>query len=250
MPTDEWPHLSNAPITEAVIEFQFAISDNVTIDMLRKVADELKASFPQQDEKRSSFFKAVMTPSGPETEMYDQGVVGISVKSEDGNKIVQLLRDRFAFSHLPPYKNWELLEEDAIAIWNIFLEKTNIGGINRVGVRFINRIELEVPFSDFNDYLVAAPIIPVGLPQALGAFNMQLAIPNHEIGADAIVNMSMGGWDKEKNIVPVFLDIDVGKVGNIDVDKESLHNILVGLRKYKNELFFRNITENVVRKYK
>ena len=247
--SEQWHHLSNAPIVEAVIEFQFAVSDNVTIEMLQEVADVLKAKFPQQEEKRSSVFKAVMKSSGPETEVHDAGLVGISAKSEDNKNIVQLLRDRFSFSQLPPYQKWELLEKQAIEIWKTFLDKTKIDGVNRVGVRFINKIELDIPMDDFNDYIVGAPVVPNGLPQFLSAFDMRLIIPNKEIEADGIVNMSMNGWDKEKNIVPVILDIDVGKTGQIQSDEESLHDTLAELRNYKNELFFRNITDKVVRKY-
>jgi len=246
---EQWPYLSNAPIIEAIIEFQFSVSDNVTIEMLQEVADVLKDEFPQQEEKRSSIFKAVIKSSGPETEVHDGGLVGISAKSLDNKNIVQLFRDRFSFSQLPPYKNWELLEEQAIKIWNIFLDKTKNDGVNRVGVRFINKIELALPLDDFNDYIVGAPVVPEGLPQFLGAFDMRLIIPNKEIEADGIVNMSMNGLDKEKNVVPVILDVDVGKTGHMQSDEKSLHETLAELRHYKNELFFRNITDKVVRMY-
>ncbi len=247
--SEQWPNLSNAPIIEAIIEFQFSVSDNVTIEMLQEVADVLKADFPQQEEKRSSIFKAVIKSSGPETEVHDGGLVGISAKSSDDKNIVQLFRDRFSFSQLPPYQNWEMLEENAIKIWKIFLDKTKIDGVNRVGVRFINKIELDLPLGDFNDFIVGAPTIPDGLPQFLGAFDIRLIIPNKEIEADGIINMSMNGLDKKKNVVPVILDLDVGKTGHILSDEESLHNTLADLRSYKNELFFRNITDRVVRKY-
>ena len=247
--SEQWPYLTNAPIIEAIIEFQFSVSDNVTIEMLREVADVLKTDFPQQEEKRSSIFKAVIKSSGPETEVHDGGLVGISAKNSDNKNIVQLFRDRFSFSQLPPYQNWELLEEHAIKIWNIFLDKTKIDGVNRVGVRFINKIELDLPLDDFNDYIVGAPVVPDGLPQFLGAFDMRLIIPNKDIEADGIINMSMSGFDKEKNVVPVILDVDVGKTGRMQSDEESLHKTLAELRHYKNELFFRNITERVVRKY-
>ncbi len=59
--------------------------------------------------------------------------------------------------------------------------------------------------------------------------------------------MSMNGLDKKKNVVPVILDVDVGKTGQMQSDEESLHKTLVGLRNYKNELFFHNITDRVRR---
>lgn len=247
--SEQWPYLSNAPIIEAVIEFQFSVSDNVTIEMLQEIADSLRLDFPKQEEKRSSVIKTVIKSSGPETEVHDGGLVGVSAKSSDDKNIVQLFRDRFSFSQLPPYQNWELLEKQAIKIWNMFLNKTKIESVNRVGVRFINKVELNLPMDDFNDYIVGAPVIPKGLPQFLGAFDVRLIIPNKDIEADGIVTMSMNGLDKEKNVVPVILDVDVGKTGRMQSDEESLHQTLVDLRNYKNELFFRNITDKVVRKY-
>jgi len=59
----------------------------------------------------------------------------------------------------------------------------------------------------------------------------------------------MGGLDSEKNVIPVILDIDVGMVGRYASKEENLKKILGPLREYKNDIFFRNITDKVVRKY-
>ncbi len=245
----EWSHLTHAPIAEAVIEFQFDGSENVTLESLKSIAEKLKELYPNQNQKRGSVIKALVKDSGPETEIVDKGVVGISARSEDGNKILQLLQDRFAFSHLQPYTKWGDLEKDTFYVWNCVIDEIDIECVKRVGVRFINRIEIDMPIESFSDYIVSAPIIPEGIPQGISAYEQRVIIPNPDNGAIAIVNQSMGGLDSEKNVVPVILDIDVGMAGRYVSKEENLKKILGPLREYKNDMFFRNITDKVVRKY-
>lgn len=246
---DKWPLLKNAPITEAVIELQFGEDSKVSLDVIEKVLKNLKPDFPLQNEKRNSIIRANIKESGAETEVYDEGVVGYVARSKDGKKVITLLKDRFAFSQLAPYSRWEVLESDALLVWNVFVEIAEVNFIGRVGLRFINRIELELPFEDFSDFLVSAPIVPEGLPQGFMNFEQRVVIPNPEIRAIAIVNQSMESFRAESKVVSVVLDIDVGKRIESELEIEELQKILSTLRDYKNEVFFRNITEKVVEMY-
>lgn len=246
---DKWPHLKNAPITEAVIEFQFDGSEKIAIESLESIAEKLKELYPNQDQKRGSVIKALIKDTGPETEIVDKGIVGITARSENGQKILQLLQDRFALSHLQPYTKWEDLENDTFQVWRFLLEEIKLGYVKRVGVRFINKIEIDMPIKAFSEYMTSAPLIPDGLPQAISVYEQRLIIPNPDIEALAVVTQSMQGLDQEKNVVPIILDIDVGKTGRFSSKEENLKQILGSLREYKNDIFYRNITDKVVRKY-
>lgn len=77
----KWPYLTHAPIAEAVIEFQFDGSENVAFESLKLIAGELKELYPNQNNKRGSVIKAPVKDTGPETEIVDKGIVGISARS-------------------------------------------------------------------------------------------------------------------------------------------------------------------------
>jgi len=247
---DKWLHLTNAPITEAVIEFQFADSDSLEIDALQAISRLLESKYPLEQEKKSQIIRAVINNSVPATEYIDEGTIGFIRRTEDGIKVVHLLQDRFAFSHLAPYTCWGDLEKYAFDAWNIFQKEMGIKQLKRVGVRFLNRIEIGLPIKDFSDYLYSPPVISEKLPQAVVAFNQRIVLPNKEIEAIAIINQSLDGAEHEKNIVPVILDIDVGKIGSYEASDENLLKILRSLREYKNDIFFGYITPKALEKYK
>lgn len=248
--TDKWPHLSSAPITEAVIEFQFADSENLAIDALQGVSCLLESKYPIEQEKKSQVIRAAINDSAPITEFIDKGTIGFIRRTEDGIKVVQLLQDRFAFSHLAPYTNWDNLEQCAFEAWNIFQKKKSIKQLKRIGVRFLNRIEIDLPMKDFADYLYSPPVISEQLPQAVMAFNQRIVLPNKDIEAIAIINQSLESTEQEKNVVPVILDIDVGKIGNFNASEENILKILRSLQEYKNQIFFGYIKPMALEKYK
>lgn len=243
-------HLSKAPITEAVIEFQFANSLVLAIDAIQGVSNLLESDYPTEQVRKTKIIRGVINNSEQITETVDEGIVGFVRSSEDGVKVIQLLQDRFAFSHLAPYASWEDLEKDAFEAWRIFQNKINIKHIKRIGVRFINRIEIDLPMGSFDDYLYNSPVISDTLPQEVSAFNQRVVLPNKEINAIAIINQSMEGADQEKNVVPVILDIDVGKLGNFETSKENIMQLLRSIRKYKNDIFFGYITSKALEKYR
>ncbi len=246
---DKWPHLSSAPITEAVIEFQFSDSESLTIEVLRNISHLLESMYPIEQEKKSQVIRAVVKGSTPETEYIDEGTIGFTRRSEDGIKIIQLLQDRFAYSHLAPYTTWDDLEQGAFEAWNIFRKEVGIKHIKRVGVRFLNRLDIDLPIKDFADYLYSPPVISDKLPQAVMMHAQRVVLPNKDIEAIAIINQSVEGVDHDKKIVPVILDIDVGKIGNFEASEENILQILRSLQGYKNDIFFGYITPKALEKY-
>ena len=61
----------------------------------------------------------------------------------------------------------------------------------RLGLRYINRIEIPLPMRDFKDYILTVPEIAPGVPQGLERFFMRLVIPSDEAQAVAVVTQSM-----------------------------------------------------------
>ena len=87
--TSKWPHLSNAPITEAIIEFQFNDAKNSAIDSIRNASKLLESEYPIEQEKKSQVIRAVINDDTPSTEYIDEGIVGFVRRSEDGKKVIQ-----------------------------------------------------------------------------------------------------------------------------------------------------------------
>jgi uncharacterized protein (TIGR04255 family) len=60
-------------------------------------------------------------------------------------------------SRLPDYPKWEEFATEALSLWGKYAALTKPVEIQRIGVRFINRIPIPAQAGDLNDYLVNAP---------------------------------------------------------------------------------------------
>ena len=247
--SEKWPHLSKAPITEAIIDFQFADTENIEFDNIKSLEEILVKDFPEIQPKRISKITTMISPAGPVTEISDEGFHGIVCSSEDNIKVIQILTDRFALSYLKPYSNWIEFESDVLGYWQIVQKKLSISALKRIGVRFINKIEMDLPVLDFNDYFRSIPQIDPELPQSLLGFHQQFAFQFPDKNSLAIVALNFENIDQTKQVANMLLDIDVGYTGLMDTGAARLKKILSELRDYKNLIFYKMITQKVVEKY-
>ena len=110
-------------------------------------------------------------------------------------------------------------------------------------MRYINKIELPLPFVDFREYLLTIPDIADGLPTNVAQFFMQLVIPFERIGAVAIVNETINSEGALGRTLPIIFDIELHKAVNVSADGVELWRHLEELREAKNEVFFRSVTD-------
>ncbi len=110
----------------------------------------------------------------------------------------------------------------------------------RIATRFINQIKIPLPFNDFNEYLSKPLDIPEDLPQGVSNYLIRY-VTNDESGKYyATVTQSFD--HVESNYLPFMLDIDTYVHGQFEISDE-IWTHLEELRKFKNRIFFGNITE-------
>lgn len=176
-------------------------------------------------------------------------LVGKRVDYPSRNQVVQLRGDGFSFSQLPPYETFELALGDALRVWEQYAEVLRSPLIYRLTVRFINALTLPLPIVAFQDYLISAPTIPHGLPNTLASFLTRLVMPK---GEDvAIVSQVLEGQTENGDGLNVLFDIEVTHECNVvATDIEAIKAILLRLRDYKNDIFFKSLTEKALEAYR
>jgi uncharacterized protein (TIGR04255 family) len=63
--------------------------------------------------------------------------------------------------------------------------------INRLALRYVNRLDLPLPVGDLKYYLRTVPEVSPDLPQGLSGYFMQLQIPQEDISAILILNQAL-----------------------------------------------------------
>jgi len=244
----DFPHLTKAPITEALIDIQVAHKEAPSMEVLRGVVDVIKDDFPVIEERFLASlqveFKDKEAKAGRK-----QAPHGFNAKSEDGKYVIQVLVGRLSVNRLAPYISWDDLREKTERIWGIYLEKVKPARVTRLATRYINRIVLpNKPFELSN--LLRKPVeLPEGLPEGVGSYLVRLAIPDTETGSVAYVHQVLEPATPERSSHFIF-DIDVFMGMDLDPHSEEVWETLEGLRGYKNRIFFRCLTEQVVESFK
>ena len=247
-----YTRLSRPPITEALIDFRIRTEVEPNLSELEKLCDELKSQFPIK--KRNFKFSGGMkigdgSQIDPEAS-FSQWLIGFRLETTDGKRVAQLNIDGFTMSWLTPYDTWESLRDYAKPVWEQYRLTVKPEAVIRVAVRYINRIEIDLPMVDFDRFLVAPPIVPKCLPQLVENFVTRTVVALTDQQAHVIVTQGSEAVDQGRRTLPVVIDIDAFKEDSFDVDGDSIWTTLEFLRTVKNDAFFGSLTAQALEKYR
>ena len=231
----------NAPITEALLDIRAILPDHTGLDQLASFHDSVRDRYPNKRDRKIWTGSIHVRAEGPEIAGSSGGIDGFLFSSVDGKNIVQCRLDGFTFNRLKPYDKWETFREEAFKLWQSYVRIAAPKEITRVALRYINRIEIPLPITDFKDYVLTGPEIAPGLPQGLTGFFMQLTIPITDIPAQAIVTETIEPITETKRL-PFILDIDVCRQAAFNVAEHDAWEVFEKLHDLKNHIFFKSIT--------
>lgn len=241
-----FPH---APITEAVLDIKVEAQSQLSRSMLEKYHEKIKERFPEKQQRTAFKADIKFTPEGPTASIPSSEPDGYLFRSPAKNKIVQVRFDGFTFNKLKPYDNWDVFKAESQELWRLYYELTNPTKITRLALRYINRIEIPLPFNKFQDYILTMPAVSPLLPQVLSGFFMRLAIPKPELEATAIINETIENITDNQRL-PLIFDIDVFREVNFTDNLSEIWSIFDKLRAFKNDIFFNSITEKTAELFK
>ncbi len=237
--TDQVPY-TKAPITEALIDIQVTLPEDVTVSDLARVDIGEEIGYPQ---RRNRFAVLGEIAIGDQIETAARQMhVGYDFVSMDERQIVQVRQNGYTFSRLAPYDRWQTFREEARRLWDVYRSVAKPVSITRVAVRYINRLDLPLPMDDFKDYLRTVPEVAPDLPQELGGYLMQLAIPQVDLDSLLLLNETLLPAPNP-DTVSILLDIDLFRQLEESVEDDELWSLLEQFRHRKNQVFEACITE-------
>lgn len=240
-----YPHLANAPIVEAVIDWRAKLPATFEIAQLKRVEDLISRGYSDVEEQQQFEHLLRVAESEPQQSFRQLGVQAYRYRSPDGTRIAVLKRDGFSFSRLKPYTSWEEVFAEALTLWGIYSSLVKPEEISRIAVRYINRLLLPLPIPNFAEYLTAPPTLPGKIPQLLSAFMTQTVV--HEPGSDiaARITQAIESGPVEEEL-PILLDIDVFINKSFSPENDDWWDLFAGLRAMKNRIFFASLTTKTV----
>lgn len=234
-------HYPNAPITEAIIDLRVTCGDGIELALLKQVGDEVQTHYPKQEELFEAVGQMEVGRRGGSASVR-QTHVGWKFISEDRKQIVQSRLNGYTFSRLAPYDRWEPFRDEAKRLWDVYRRRVTPGTVERVAVRYINRVDIPGPSVDLKDYFRTSPEIAPELPQQLEGYFMQLRLPFPEISGHCLVNQTIVPPPQE-GVVSVVLDIDLFRDQDPPTGEPGIWGFFETLHDAKNRVFEACITD-------
>jgi len=249
---EAFEHLPRAPIVEAVIDIQARATQNLEEPLLRSQLETRLESYRFLDSLREFHSEVKIEPGRPPSQVVrDLGWKGVRFRSSDEKHIAQFNRDGFAFSRFEPYVTWERFSEAALTFWSIYQEIAQPREIHRIGLRYINRIQLPLGEMLFEDYINAAPTPPTGLNLPFQKFmhHDTLTVPEQPYSINLIRTIQSPASAGATGFA-LILDIDVFTPQVFELDEVKLTHRLLEMRWLKNKAFFGSVTEKALERFR
>ncbi len=239
----------NPPIEEALCEFRFQPSQDWDLTIPGKLHLQLGTEYRgKPQEQKVVNFELNAQEGQPPNISYGEGLAKVQLLTENGRRIVAIGRDVLSVHMLRPYQitehggpsGWDEFKPRIRQALDAYWEVAQPQGVNKVGIRYINRIVIPEDTVRVADYLLCALPIVAGLPGSLSNFMSRV---EYQYGDGVTLVLSQGSIDAASNHVGFLLDLDVTQEIPETVDQPEALAIAENLRERERIAFESVITD-------
>ncbi len=226
------------PIVEAVIDFK--LSEPLTKTLVNKAKKYFLKEYPFCED--THLLGVYLNPASKSAE-YKEEASGYKISSNDGADILLINTHAFTVSRLAPYPGWNIIRERAEKDWKEWKKIVN-PKIRRVGVRYINRVDIPISSGgriEYEDYLKIFPQLPDNEIPVLSQYAMQIVVPL-ENNMSLLLN-SATVPSPLLNHVSYILDIDISKEITESISEKEVWDLIDDMRYHKNRIFESSVTD-------
>jgi uncharacterized protein (TIGR04255 family) len=237
-----YPQLSNAPITEAILDINVETKSTIGAadDFAKRVADTHPAVLPLRTTR------AIIAPDADQTAL-SHSVVGKICWNSEKTRAVQARVNGFTVNHVKNYESWAVLRAEAERLWIEYMSILRPTKVVGLGLRYINLISIP-PTGELSQYVETRPRLGPKLPQEMSNFFMRVEVP-FSPSQTALITQTTVPSVFGTQTRGMILDIHAVSTQKFDPGSLQIWNELDRLREIKNECFFESLQEQTWRKY-
>jgi uncharacterized protein (TIGR04255 family) len=239
------PPYPKAPITESVIHLS-AVGE-ASPEALQKLVKRFSKIYPQQEALAAINVTMNTTGGAAKIEQHSQGY---RLKSDDQSDLMLVFPDGVAAARLAPYPGWEHLRDRAHTAWVEWRRSAVSSGLKRLGIRYINRIDVPIrqaEILDIDAYMKFGPKVPNFSKHPLMGYIVQATRPTDLENWNVSITSTILSPPPLIDRISLILDIDVFRTEKIPGRDEELWNCIDAVRSLKNAIFEACITDNARR---
>ena len=213
----------NPPVVEALCEVFFT-SSNWDDSTPNRFFEEFKDQFPKRQKRTFNEARVTVENNKAVTEVIPLQAWDVFL-TESEDQLIQISDKHISFNQLKPYRpflEWKDYFYDALSIYQ---ELTSPQVVERLGVRYINQIEISGPRITMEDYFTIFPVLPKGSGVVHGPFLIKCAIP--QSAENHLLTMVFSTMEPDETIADkqfFVLDLHEQVLIGKDLDEVDLKN--------------------------
>jgi uncharacterized protein (TIGR04255 family) len=232
------PQYKRPPIVEAVIEIRLdqPLSRDEVNELLKRLRPDYAFSEPH------IAIDVEVDVAGRRTDFKEKSS-GYRLASSDQADVLLVAATHISFSRLAPYLGWDALRVRAEGHWLTWKRVVGYRKIKRIGVRYINRIDIPAPAGEMirvENYLRVYP--ETGRNEKLASYAMQLSGPLGDDNCWLVINTGLVP-SPLLGYLSLMLDIDVSRDGEVPQRDAELWTLIDRMRMHKNNVFEASVTD-------
>lgn len=245
-PVVERRQYRNPPIQEALCEVRFVADEEWDPTLPGLVYQALREEYPAKPTSQGLVEAGINVKGedgmGPSI-MVRQDLHRVQFRDPTGKRIAAVGSGVLSVHLLRPYTEWEDFRAQIQRALTAFVEVTKPDGIARIGVRYINKIEVAAPSIELDDYFTSAPDPPDPLPQQIRSFVTRVETSYEEEPIRLVTTFATSN-DVSPGSTGFLLDIDVVYDGSDDpLALEAAMPVIEDLRSRERVAFEALITD-------
>ncbi len=241
-----YPHLSSAPIEEAIISITIEKSKHPSLGSVKRIHQELENKYPKIHDHMLNIASFELNETAISTR-HEKRIEGYELRSDSEKKILHINKDTLSLHHIKPYDSWIKFLSDYEHAWNIFTKSLQIYSISNISVRYINKFT--IPMNNWTRHLSMRPILnnsnqyddspPIYMLDCFSRYIVRSEI----YSAKSVVLFNMRIKQPASSELEVTMDIDAKSENQIVGYNgfSTINNVLTRLRAFKNQIFFSNV---------
>lgn len=231
-------HYARPPVIEAVIGLTFA--EPLKAAALATVDRRFAKHYPEHQDQNAVTLKLDTVIGDNNTLAHHTAqelVQGHRRTNTSMDEIAILQPDSLVVAQLAPYKGWESLFARLKRDFAMCKKPGTVRKISRMGVRFINRIDIPITSNvvEHEQYLNLYPQVPAEFGPLVG-YTLQTTFELNTIGSLATIR-SAPTQSPTLGHASFMVDIDVYKNTQLPMNDTDIYTLLAQMRTEKNRIF-------------
>ncbi|RLA98417.1 MAG: TIGR04255 family protein [Deltaproteobacteria bacterium] len=209
----------NPPIVEAVCEFRLTPDTPWDLTIPGLFFEKVKSTFTQREQRVIQEVELSQEPQGLQQQI--RTTERILLFTQDKKMLVQLGPRLLVVNALKPYPTWQRFKPLIETAWEGLKSVLEVRGLQRIGLRYINRIELPVPveFVGISEYFAFYPFVGPQLPRNMVSFIIGGEFPYKEGRDRCRVQLTPAPDSGDKSAFMLDIDYFLARSREIEVGK-------------------------------